>query len=103
MKKKNLISSSIEQFHKTLAAAGLSSKVQLHIKLLKQNMKLLVIFVTAFSILQARSTKSKYKSSNRMKTSVHRGGNDFMPQHPLYVSHVGENNSKEGKAGFMGK
>lgn len=66
-------------------------------------MKLLVIFVTAFSILQARSTKSKYKSSNRMKTSVHRGGNDFMPQHPLYVSHVGENNSKEGKAGFMGK
>ena len=59
--------------------------------------------VTAFSIIQSRSTKSKYKSSNRMKTSVHRGGHDFLPQHPLYVSHVGENESWEGKAGFMGK
>ena len=72
-------------------------------KPLKQNMKVLVIFVIAFSIIESRSTKSKYKSSNRMKTSVRRGGHDFMPQHPLYVSHVGENNSKEGKAGFMGK
>ena len=72
-------------------------------KPLKQNMKLLVILVTAFSIIETRSTNSKYKSSNRMKTSVHKGGHDFMPQHPLYVSHVGENDSKKGKAGFMGK